>query len=91
MSRTLIDVLREICLGLPEVEEAPAHRMPEYRVNGKTFATLAINHHGDGHEAVWLKLPAGGQEHYTEREPRTSKCRPMSVRAAGWGWSSLRG
>ena len=83
MSRTLIDVLREICLGLPEVEEVPAHGMPDYRVNGKTFATLAINHHGDGHLAVWLRLPAGAQEHYTEREPRYFYVPPY-VGPCGW-------
>lgn len=31
---------REIALGLPEVEEKPAHRIPTFRVGGKLFAGL---------------------------------------------------
>lgn len=83
MGRTLIDVVQELCLGLPEVEEVKAHGMPDYRVRGKTFATLAINHHGDGHVALWLKAAPGAQEQHTEREPAYFYVPPY-VGPRGW-------
>lgn len=83
MTRTLIDVARELCLGLPEVEEVPAHGMPDFRVGSRTFATLAINHHGDGHLALWLKSPPGTQEQLTEREPSAFFVPPY-VGPRGW-------
>jgi len=82
-ARTLSDVVREICLGLPEVEEVMAHGSPDYRVGGKTFATHVINHHGDGHIAVWLNAPPGAQEHYTSTEPESFYVPPY-VGPRGW-------
>lgn len=99
MARTLIDVVQELCLGLPEVEEVIAHGMPDYRVRGKTFATLAVNHHGDGHVALWLKSPPGAQAHHTEREPAYFYVPPY-VGPRGWlgveldkglGWDRIAG
>lgn len=77
------DVVREICLDLPEVEEVMAHGSPDYRVAGKTFATHVINHHGDGHVALWLNVPAGAQEHYTAMDPERFYVPPY-VGPRGW-------
>lgn len=81
--KTLSDVVRDICLGLPEVEEVMAHGSPDFRVAGKTFATHVINHHGDGHLALWLNAPAGAQEHLTSTEPEYFYVPPY-VGPRGW-------
>lgn len=81
--KTLSDVVREICLGLPEVEEVMAQGSPDYRVAGKTFATHVINHHGDGHVAIWLNMPTGVQEYYTSSEPQYFY-EPPYVGPRGW-------
>lgn len=61
--------VREICLSFPETEEVESHGSPDFRVAGKTFATYSINHHGDGHIALWLRMPQGAQQYYIENEP----------------------
>jgi len=58
MSRGLVQVVREVCLAPPESEETSSHGMANFRVRGKTFATLAVNHHGDGRVALWLPCTA---------------------------------
>lgn len=68
-ARTLDLVVREVCLGLPEAEEKLSHGTPDFHVRGKTFATYAVNHHGDGRVALWLNSPDGAQRLYSERDP----------------------
>ena len=58
--------VREICLSFPDTEEVPSRGSPDFRVRGKTFATYVINHHGDGHVALWLAAPPGSQQLHTE-------------------------
>ena len=48
MSKDTSQAVREICLWFPEAQEVVSHGMADFRVRGKTFATYAINHHGDG-------------------------------------------
>ena len=69
MTRDISKVVREVCLSFPESEEVLSHGSPNFRVRGKTFATYAINHHGDGRIALWLNSPDGAQQHYTQAEP----------------------
>ena len=69
MAKNIKDAVSEICLSLPEVEERSGHGMPDYRVRGKTFATLAVNHHVDGRIALWLHAPSGAQHLHVEGEP----------------------
>jgi predicted DNA-binding protein (MmcQ/YjbR family) len=61
--------VRELCLWLPEAEEFVSHGSPNFRVRGKTFATYAVNHHGDGRVALWLNAAAGSQELHLRAEP----------------------
>lgn len=68
-ARPLDLVVREVCLGLPEAEEKLSHGTPDFHVRGKTFATYAVNHHGDGRVALWLNSPDGAQRLYSERDP----------------------
>ena len=68
-ARDINSAVREICLSFPEAEEVPSRGSPDFRVQGKTFATYCVNHHGDGHVALWLHSPAGAQQLYSEMEP----------------------
>ena len=61
--------VRELCLAWPETTEVQAHGSPDFRVANKTFATLAINHHGDGHLALWLAAPPGATSMLVDAEP----------------------
>jgi predicted DNA-binding protein (MmcQ/YjbR family) len=97
MPRTIADAVRDLCLGLPEVEEVFSHGSPDFRVAGKTFAGFWINHHGDGHVALWLHAPPGAQQLYTEMEPEHYFVPPY-VGPKGWlgvelnrglGWDSV--
>jgi hypothetical protein len=69
MGRTISDAVRGICLALPEVAETVSHGSPEYRVGKRSFATYAVNHHGDGRVALWLRMPPGAQSLYVDAEP----------------------
>ncbi len=69
MAKDISMAVREICLSFPKAEEVPSRGSPDFRVAGKTFATYVVNHHGDGHIALWLRSPPGAQELYSESEP----------------------
>ena len=75
--------VREVCLSFPETEEVVGHGSPDFRVAGKTFATFAINHHGDGHLALWLAAPPGAQSMYAEGDPDNYYVPPY-VGPRGW-------
>ena len=68
-NRDISDAVREVCLALPGAEEVMSHGSPDFRVEGKTYATYVINHHGDRRIALWLRSPAGAQALYTEGDP----------------------
>jgi predicted DNA-binding protein (MmcQ/YjbR family) len=68
---------------LPETEEVIAHGSPDFRVGGRTFASYVINHHGDGHVALWLRSPPGAQQLHTEMEPEFYFVPPY-VGPKGW-------
>ena len=55
MARSIPDAVREICLSFPAVEEVSPHGSPDFKVEGKSFATFCVNHHGDGRVALWLR------------------------------------
>jgi predicted DNA-binding protein (MmcQ/YjbR family) len=69
MARDIHQAVRETCLWLPEAEEFLSHGSPNFRVRGKTFATYAINHHGDGRVALWLNSPPGSQDSHVRTQP----------------------
>ena len=76
--------VREVCLSFPNSEEVMSHGSPDFRViGGKTFATFAVNHHGDGHLALWLRSPPGAQSLYVDAEPEYFYVPPY-VGPAGW-------
>ena len=82
MGKDIKTAVAEIC-DLPEVEVRMGHGMPDYKVGGKTFATFAVNHHGDGRIALWLHVPPGGQQLYVSGEPEHYFV-PQYVGPKGW-------
>ena len=81
--RDISTVVRELCLWFPETEEVQSHGSPNFRVNGKTFATYSINHHGDGRIALLLHSPPGTAQFYIEGEP-DAFYKPPYIGGKGW-------
>ena len=62
--------LRGICLGLPEVEERLSHGAPTFFVRGKKpFVMVPTDHHGDGRFAIWCAAPDGVQSMLVGADP----------------------
>jgi hypothetical protein len=58
----VLERLRGICLGLPEVEERLSHGAPTFFVRGKRpFVMVLTDHHGDGRFAIWCAAGDGVQ------------------------------
>jgi predicted DNA-binding protein (MmcQ/YjbR family) len=86
-SRTIPKAVRELCLSFPHVEEFESHGSPNYRASlgarkGRVFAVFALNHHGDGHVALWLNTPAMEQSRLIASSPQIFK--PQYVGPSGW-------
>lgn len=83
-SRTIPGAVRELCLAFPEVEEFESHGSPNFRARkGRVFAVWALNHHGDGHVALWLNTPAAEQSRLIASAPRHI-FKPQYVGPSGW-------
>src|ERR1041384_8352272 len=66
----VLERLRELCLGLPEVSERPSPGAPTFFVRGKrAFLMVLANHHGDGRFAVWCAAPDGLQKLLVDADP----------------------
>ena len=80
----LVDRLRAICGGLPEVTERPSHGAPTWFVRGKSFVTLwADGHHDIAWPHLWCAAPAGAQQDLVQAEPDRF-FRPPYVGGRGW-------
>jgi predicted DNA-binding protein (MmcQ/YjbR family) len=83
-SRTIPEVVRELCLAFPEAEEFESHGSPNFRARkGKVFAMFTVNHHGDGHVALWLNTPAMEQSRLLASAPK-HLFKPPYVGPSGW-------
>jgi predicted DNA-binding protein (MmcQ/YjbR family) len=81
--RTIPDAVRELCLSFPEAEEIESHGTPNFRARkGRIFAMFALNHHGDGHVALWLNTPALEQSRLIASSKDIFK--PPYVGPSGW-------
>ena len=90
-SRTIPRAVRELCLAFPEVEEFESHGSPNFRArNGRVFAVWALNHHGDGHVALWLNTPAAEQSRLIASAPPCAKSASMAVSALSASCSCSR-
>jgi predicted DNA-binding protein (MmcQ/YjbR family) len=75
--------VRELCLAFPEVGEFESHGKPNYRAGkGRIFAVWALNHHGDGHVALWLNTPAMEQQRLLASSRHVFK--PPYMGPSGW-------
>ena len=83
-SRSIPRAVRELCLAFPEVEEFESHGSPNFRARkGRVFAVFALNHHGDGHVALWLNTPAVEQSRLIESASKHI-FKPQYVGPSGW-------
>ena len=56
----VLERLREVCLGLPEVTERLSHGAPTFFIRGKRpFVMVLTDHHGDGRYAIWCAAVSG--------------------------------
>ena len=78
-----LDLVRSICLSLPETEEKIAWSAPTFRVRGRQFAMFLNNHHGDGKLALWCAAPAGAQQDLVAADPKHFFVPPY-VGVGGW-------
>jgi hypothetical protein len=79
-----VDLLRAICLALPDMTERASHGSPSWFVHGKrTVASLDDHHHGLDHLAFWCPAPPGVQAELVEQEPHRF-FRPPYVGGRGW-------
>lgn len=78
-----VEMLRRLCMALPEVNERLSHGAPTWFVRDKkTFATYVGHHHG-GRLAFWCAAPEGAQEMLVGSDPG-SFFRPPYVGHRGW-------
>ncbi len=77
--------LRKACLALPGAHEVEAWGAPTFRLNNKLFAMYAHadNHHGAGHEAVWVKSTFVNQGLMVQHKPKRYFLPPY-VGTSGW-------
>lgn len=65
-----VDLVRTLCLALPETSERLSHGTPTWFVRGrKTFVSLADHTHGDPHLAIWAAAPLGVAGELVAAEP----------------------
>jgi hypothetical protein len=82
-ARTL-DLIRRVCLGLPETSERLSHGAPTFFVRGKrSFVMVLTDHHGDGRFAIWCAAPDGMQRLLVESDPERFFVPPY-VGHRGW-------
>jgi hypothetical protein len=72
---TTRDQVRALALALPEAEEAPHHGIPSFRVRGKIFCTIHLDH-----PRVMVKLDPEDQHIWSEARPDAVAPVP-----GGWG------
>ena len=77
--------LRKIALALPDAHEVEAWGAPTFRVHNKLFAMYAHadNHHGAGHQAVWVKSTPVNQSLMIGANPKRFFSPPY-VGPSGW-------
>jgi hypothetical protein len=78
----VIERVRGICMGLPEVVELTSGR-PAFAVRKKTFVMYMDDHHGDGRLALWCKAAPGAQEVLVQAD-RERFFVPPYVGPQGW-------
>ena len=81
--RTL-ELIRGICLALPETSERLSHGAPTFFIRGKrSFLMVLTDHHGDGRFAIWCAAGEGVQQLLVEADPERFFVPPY-VGHRGW-------
>ena len=75
--------VRKLCLALPEATEKISHGEPTFFVHQRVFCMCAINHHNDGHIAVWIPAAPGVQAELLKEAPE-KYFYPPYVGKGGW-------
>ncbi|MFI7445418.1 MmcQ/YjbR family DNA-binding protein [Nonomuraea indica] len=78
-----LDLLRGLCLALPETTERLSHGEPTWFVRDKKVFVTFADHHHDDRLAFWCAAPAGLQEELVAADPRRF-FRPPYVGHRGW-------
>jgi hypothetical protein len=86
-SRKLAEMVRRICLALPEVTERPSHGAPAFSVKKQFVMLWAEGHHGNHFPQLWCAAPEGAQTELIAIAP-DRYFRPPYV--GGRGWVGLR-
>ena len=80
----VLERLRGVCLGLPEVTERLSHGAPTFFVRGKRpFVMVLTDHHGDGRYAIWCAAGEGVQAMLVDADPEQYFVPPY-VGHRGW-------
>jgi hypothetical protein len=86
--RQTLELVRGLCLALPETTERLSHGAPTFFVRGKRpFVMVLTDHHGDGRFAIWCAAPDGLQEMLVEADPERFFVPPY---VGHRGWLGLR-
>lgn len=89
MPPSAITRIRRICLALPGAHEKKAWGEPTFRVSDRVFAMFASadNHHGAGHDAVWVNSTQINQGFMIRANPKRFFSPPY---AGPYGWVGVR-
>ncbi len=79
----MIDRIRGLCLGLPDVTERPSHGHPAFFRGKRQFLHVASSVPGKPQTALWCAAPDGMQQALVEGEPE-HYFRPPYVGHRGW-------
>lgn len=79
----VVERVRGLCLGLPEVTERLSHGEPTWFVRGKKTFVMYANQHHDDRVGFWCAAPEGAQEALVAADPEHF-FRPPYVGHRGW-------
>ena len=88
--QTIPEAVAALCLAFPETDEKVSHGAPTWTVGGKQFACFSLNHHGDGHVGLLLKVGSGEQHRLVESDPALYYI-PAYYGPSGWVGIELNG
>ncbi|MFJ9367895.1 MmcQ/YjbR family DNA-binding protein [Nocardia sp. NPDC101769] len=80
---SVLELLRGVCTGLPEVTERVSHGEPCWFAGGKKMFVMFADHHHDERVGFWCAAPAGVQDELVAAEPERF-FRPPYVGHRGW-------
>lgn len=80
----VLQQLREVVAGLPEVNERKSHHTPTFFIRDKkVLVHVWDGHHGDDRLSLWCAAPPGAQAELVETEPERFFVPPY-VGHRGW-------